>query len=201
LSGRGLCDELITRPEESYRLWCVVVCDLETSRVGAPYIYDISRLRVKQVMSSSLRLATYTTHNRPKRRTPVPTTGFEPAIPAFKSLLIYTSDRTTTGIGIILYKCGGLLNLHAWVKTSFWRINSILLIWSISCICKLLVLLFGMWPTIDNSSRLVSGAISFGVQCLRNVAHCFLSDAECHPSRIETSAILHCEPQIFPTPF
>jgi len=23
------------------------VCDLETSRMGAPYIYDISRLRVK----------------------------------------------------------------------------------------------------------------------------------------------------------
>jgi len=47
LSGRGLCDELITRPEESYRLCCVVVCDLETSRMGAPYIYDINRLRVK----------------------------------------------------------------------------------------------------------------------------------------------------------
>ena len=31
LSGRGLCDGLITRPEESYRLWCVVVCDQETS--------------------------------------------------------------------------------------------------------------------------------------------------------------------------
>jgi len=54
LSGRGLCDELITRPEESYRLCCVAVCDLETSRLGAPYIYiyiyiyiyDISRLRV-----------------------------------------------------------------------------------------------------------------------------------------------------------
>jgi hypothetical protein len=38
LSGRGLCDELITRPEESYQLCCVVVCDLETSRIGAPYI-------------------------------------------------------------------------------------------------------------------------------------------------------------------
>jgi len=25
LSGRGLCDELIIRPEESYQLWCVVV--------------------------------------------------------------------------------------------------------------------------------------------------------------------------------
>jgi hypothetical protein len=39
LSGRGLGDELITRPEESYRLCCVVVCDLETSRIGAAYIY------------------------------------------------------------------------------------------------------------------------------------------------------------------
>jgi len=39
LSGRGLCDELITRPEESYRLCCVVVCDLETLRMGAAYIY------------------------------------------------------------------------------------------------------------------------------------------------------------------
>jgi hypothetical protein len=28
LSGRGFCDGLITRPEESYRLWCVIVCDL-----------------------------------------------------------------------------------------------------------------------------------------------------------------------------
>jgi len=32
LSGRGLCDGLITRPEESYRLWRVVVCDQETSK-------------------------------------------------------------------------------------------------------------------------------------------------------------------------
>jgi len=48
LSGRGLCDELITRPEESYRLWRIVVYDLETSRIGAPYIYDISNLRVKR---------------------------------------------------------------------------------------------------------------------------------------------------------
>jgi len=49
LSGKGLCDELITRPEESYRLWFVVVCDLETSRIGAPYIYDISSLRVNDL--------------------------------------------------------------------------------------------------------------------------------------------------------
>ena len=37
LSGRGLCDELITRPEESYRLWCVVVCDLEILRMRRPW--------------------------------------------------------------------------------------------------------------------------------------------------------------------
>ena len=49
LSGRGLCDELITHPEESYRLCCVIVCDLETSRIGAPYTYDISSLRVNDL--------------------------------------------------------------------------------------------------------------------------------------------------------
>jgi len=37
LSGRVLCNELITRPEESYRLWCVVVCNLETSIMRRPW--------------------------------------------------------------------------------------------------------------------------------------------------------------------
>jgi hypothetical protein len=37
LSGRGLCDELITRAEESYRLCCVIVCDLETSIMRRPW--------------------------------------------------------------------------------------------------------------------------------------------------------------------
>jgi hypothetical protein len=62
LSGSGLCDELITRPEESYRLCCVVLCDLETSRIGAPNTYDISNLRVKHAAHSpffSLQNAVY----------------------------------------------------------------------------------------------------------------------------------------------
>jgi hypothetical protein len=29
LSDRGLCDKLIILPEESYRMWLVVVCDHE----------------------------------------------------------------------------------------------------------------------------------------------------------------------------
>jgi len=37
LSGRGFCNELITRPEESYRLWCVFESDLETSSMRRPW--------------------------------------------------------------------------------------------------------------------------------------------------------------------
>jgi hypothetical protein len=34
LSDKGLCDELITRSEESYLLWCVVVCDSRNLKTG-----------------------------------------------------------------------------------------------------------------------------------------------------------------------
>jgi hypothetical protein len=37
LSGRSLCDDLITRPEESYRLWCMAMCDLETLWMRKPW--------------------------------------------------------------------------------------------------------------------------------------------------------------------
>jgi hypothetical protein len=37
LSRRGICDELITCPEESYRLWRVVRCNLGTSRIRRPW--------------------------------------------------------------------------------------------------------------------------------------------------------------------
>jgi hypothetical protein len=36
LSRRGFCNKLITNPE-SYQLWCVIVCDLETSRMSRPW--------------------------------------------------------------------------------------------------------------------------------------------------------------------
>ena len=35
-SGGGLRDGLITRPGKSYRMWCGIVCDLETSRMRRP---------------------------------------------------------------------------------------------------------------------------------------------------------------------
>jgi hypothetical protein len=33
-----LCGQLITRPEESYRQWCVVVCDLKSTRNIMPWL-------------------------------------------------------------------------------------------------------------------------------------------------------------------
>jgi len=48
LSGRGLCDEQITRPEESYRMRCVVVCDVETLWMRRPCPTGGSRAKNKK---------------------------------------------------------------------------------------------------------------------------------------------------------
>jgi hypothetical protein len=37
LSSGGLCDGLITLPEESYRVWCVSECDREVSMMWRPW--------------------------------------------------------------------------------------------------------------------------------------------------------------------
>jgi len=52
LSGRGLCDEQITRPEESYRLWRVVVCDHETSNGEAKARYGAVENITTRVVTS-----------------------------------------------------------------------------------------------------------------------------------------------------
>ena len=63
LSGRGLWGALITRPDESYRLWCVAVCDLENlmneeAMAAAPQqkkkngyedFWDVNRIRVSSL--------------------------------------------------------------------------------------------------------------------------------------------------------
>jgi len=56
--GRGLCDALITRLEESYRLWCVVVCDLETSRMRRPWP-ALGRGAKKKMVLSDLSCRSY----------------------------------------------------------------------------------------------------------------------------------------------
>jgi hypothetical protein len=37
LSDKGLCYGPITHPEECYRLWCVTVCDVESSKMRRPW--------------------------------------------------------------------------------------------------------------------------------------------------------------------
>jgi hypothetical protein len=70
LSGRGLCDELITRPEESYRLWCVVVCDLDNlvneeamTHVGSQLHRNKNREQNRRAPSRNT--STYMTTRRP----------------------------------------------------------------------------------------------------------------------------------------
>jgi len=53
LSGRGLCDGLITRSEESYRLWCVVECDLETSRKRRPWPTGGCRAKRRKIKNTT----------------------------------------------------------------------------------------------------------------------------------------------------
>ena len=57
LSGRGLCDELITRSEESYRLWCVVVCDLNLVKMRShtqSVVFEPNRRRITGSISYKL---------------------------------------------------------------------------------------------------------------------------------------------------
>ena len=54
LSGRGTCVGLITSPEESYRLWCVVVCDLETLWMRRPWPTGDCRAERKKISGRSL---------------------------------------------------------------------------------------------------------------------------------------------------
>jgi hypothetical protein len=47
LSGRDFCDEQITCREESYRLWSVVVCNLESTSMRRPWPTDGCRAQNK----------------------------------------------------------------------------------------------------------------------------------------------------------
>ena len=58
LSGRGLCDEMITLPEESYRLWCVVVCGLEKNLKNEEAMTRVKSQRHKKRVKTQLYIFT-----------------------------------------------------------------------------------------------------------------------------------------------
>jgi len=61
LSGKDFCYELIIHLEEFYRLWCVVLCDLETSWMRRPWpTLGSSKKNKQELLSNSLwRCASY----------------------------------------------------------------------------------------------------------------------------------------------
>ena len=89
--GRTPLGEWSARLEESYRLCCVVVCDLETSRIGAPciyiYTYDISSLRVNDLTLILLTWRKLWANNASKQQV-----GFNSAFKGLK-LLKKTRER------------------------------------------------------------------------------------------------------------
>jgi hypothetical protein len=64
LSGRGLCDGPIPRPKESYRLWCVIVCDpmnenpLHLTWLGTDRSWIKKKERKKESFNSNILLVT-----------------------------------------------------------------------------------------------------------------------------------------------
>jgi hypothetical protein len=65
LSGRGLCDRLITRPEESHRLWCVLVCNLGTSRMRRLKLIKGCKCRIEKVLVVVVKELRYADHAFP----------------------------------------------------------------------------------------------------------------------------------------
>jgi hypothetical protein len=67
LSGRSLCDGLITRLEESYRLWRVVVCDQETSKTRRLNRYRAVKIQPQWVVTLRKQTNKQTNNIRRKR--------------------------------------------------------------------------------------------------------------------------------------
>ena len=67
LSGRRLCVGLITRPEESNRMCCVIVCDLETSWMSRPWPALYRSATIKKTPSHQPYIVTSVTLHDPSK--------------------------------------------------------------------------------------------------------------------------------------
>ena len=72
---------------------CCLTVEVSRSNTVTHNRYDSSETSDQLVAED----ATYTTHNKHKRRTFMPSAGFEPAIPALERPQMYGLDRTATG--------------------------------------------------------------------------------------------------------
>ena len=101
LSGRGLCDELITRPGESYRLWCVV-CDLE-------------KITVLNEDEGQAPLRGYSAKKKNANLSPRKLLLCSPPRPP-KKIYIYMNEIRATKLGVLYCKlctdCPGIFTCH-----------------------------------------------------------------------------------------
>ena len=102
LSSRGLYHERITRPEESYRLWCVVVCVLETSWMRRPWPTGGCCAKSKKQTKWDLYLITYrlTSLFYPIQNFYITASDF-----GFRAFFLNMLAKYFIGFIIILYLC------------------------------------------------------------------------------------------------
>jgi hypothetical protein len=113
MSRRGLCDELITRPEVSYRLWCVVVYDLDTSWVRRPWPTG-GLSRQKQTQKTQWNYVTCITVGHEMQRFQCNVYALFPSKPSgndiFRKVLKYISTFCSHTATVFVY------SVHLWQK-------------------------------------------------------------------------------------
>ena len=93
LSGRGLCDGLINRPEESYRVWCVSGCDRGTSQRSSRPTRVVESWKKSSI--KALLLPLYLTFSY--RLNPLALDIYSLAHHLYKMLIFYEPRRLTLG--------------------------------------------------------------------------------------------------------
>jgi hypothetical protein len=65
LSGRGLCDGTIPRPEESYRLWCMFECDQVKIKTLYTYCVQVGVEGRTTIFPAPFVIFNFSPHRRP----------------------------------------------------------------------------------------------------------------------------------------
>jgi hypothetical protein len=87
LSGRGLCDGPIPRPEESYRLWCVSECDQVKNKT------PLHLLRTSRQKREGLRKETKRNEKKRDCWTAAKTLGFDSRMSLMRCLCLLAKQR------------------------------------------------------------------------------------------------------------
>jgi hypothetical protein len=140
LSGRGLCDELITRPEESYRMWCVVMYDLENlkneeamTRVGSQRHWkekNVRNLAISNIYPRSHQFYCLNKCIKTKQYKTACTNCLPDDEPMRFETRIHVEDTKT------------------WIKTLLWKVSiSLVYVTWMPCtsVCERLSVLLGTW--------------------------------------------------------